>query len=110
MRPSTLTGWAVWVLLAKNHRFIGRLRCQRGTIHAVSRSFSAYKSRFALSPTISLIILAALGTQPGGTSTSRALNSLSTIAGHEGEEEDWDRLEREVRDLNREDDEVSTVT
>ncbi|KAF9647614.1 YTH-domain-containing protein [Thelephora ganbajun] len=43
------------------------------------------------------------GTQPGGTLTPRTLNSLSAIAGHEGEEEDW---EREMRDLNRGDDEI----
>ena len=58
-------------------------------------------------PTISLTILIAFGTQPGGTLTPRTLNSLSAIAGHEGEEEDW---EREMRDLNRGDDEVSTTT
>lgn len=38
-----------------------------------------------------------------GNLTPRTLNSLSAIAGHEGEEEDW---EREMRDL-RGDDEVS---
>lgn len=58
-------------------------------------------------PTISLIILVAFGAQPGGTLTPRTLNSLSAIAGHEGEEEDW---EREMRDLNRGDDEVGAPT
>lgn len=38
-----------------------------------------------------------------GNLTPRTMNSLSAIAGHEGEEEDW---EREMRDL-RGDDEVS---
>lgn len=53
-----------------------------------------------------LIILTAFGTQPGGTLTPRTLNSLSTITGHEGDEEDW---ERAMRDLQREEDEVSAA-
>ena len=69
--------------------------------------FSAQAHRSALPPTISLITLIAFKTQPGGTLTPRTLNSLSVIAGHEGEEEDW---EREMRDLNRGDDEVSEST
>jgi hypothetical protein len=69
--------------------------------------FSAQAHRFTLPPAISLITLIAFKTQPGGTLTPRTLNSLSVIAGHEGEEEDW---EREMRDLNRGDDEVSTAT
>lgn len=55
-------------------------------------------------PTISLIVFIDFRSQPGGTSNTRTLNSLSAITGHEGEEEDW---EREMRDLNRGDDEVS---
>ena len=56
---------------------------------------------------IPLIVPIAFRTKPGGTLTPRTLNSLSAIAGHEGEEEDW---EREMRDLNRGDDEVSAAT
>lgn len=37
-RLSTLIGWAVWALLAKN-RFIGRLPCQPGIPNAVSLLF-----------------------------------------------------------------------
>lgn len=36
----------------------------------------------------------------GGNITPRTLNSLSAIAGHEGEEDEW---ESELRDLRNED-------
>ena len=54
---------------------------------------------------ISLVILIALRTQPGGTLTPRTLNSLSAITGHEGEDEDW---EQEIHEF-RGDDEVSAA-
>lgn len=103
-RLSTLIGWAVWALLAKN-RSIGRLPCQPGTPNAVSLLF-LHKHTDLLFLQQSLITLIAFKTQPGGTLTPHTLNSLSVIDGHEGEEEDW---EREMRDLNR-DDEVSAAT
>ena len=51
-----------------------------------------------------MIFLIDLRSQRGGTLTPRTLSSLSAFTGHEGEEEGW---EREMRDLNRGDDEVS---
>jgi hypothetical protein len=99
----TLTGRAVRALSAKI-RSIGRVLCQLGTPGAVSLFFFYINIRFTPSPTIPLI---AFRNKLAGTSTPRTLNSLSAIAGHEGEEEDW---EREMRDLNRGDDEVSAAT
>lgn len=52
-------------------------------------------------------ILQAFGGQAarqGGNYTPRTLNSLTAIAGHEGEEEEW---EREMRGLRNNEDDVS---
>jgi hypothetical protein len=94
--------------LAKNlHRFTGRLPCQPDTFNAVSPSPLLCRTNIPTHPSSDDLVdrfSIALGVQR--SSTPRTLNSLSAIAGHEGEEEDW---EREMRDLNRGDDEVSPV-
>ena len=84
--------------LVKNLPCTDSLLCQLDTVAV----------RNGLHPmTVFLIIQAGFGRASGqqGTLTPRTLNSLSAIAGHEGEEEDW---ERDMRDL-RGDDEVSLL-
>jgi YTH domain-containing family protein len=77
-------------------------RYHRGKIFSVSR--------FALSPLLitsdqflhPISVVSAFQSQQSrqtGNLTPRTMNSLSTIAGHEGDEEDW---EREMRGLHNE--------
>jgi hypothetical protein len=58
-----------------------------------------------------IIVPAALHGQTAktGNLTPKTMNSLSAIAGHEGDEEDWD-IEREIGRYSVHEDEVSTIT
>ena len=107
-RSSAKTGLEALVLLAKSLLFTGKLPCPPDTIAVRASSNSLYVSPLAHEyPHASSFdrshVSAAFGGPAGrqtGSHTPRGLNSLTAIAGHEGDEDEWNvryQNEDEVR-------------
>lgn len=89
-RSSAKTGSAASVLSAKNHRCTVRARFLRGTTGVCDSSPGFFASSWLIGPTMLAFQPQASGLSRSGSLTPNTKNSLTAIAGHEGDEDDWE--------------------